>query len=66
MLSGLLSAVCLFTAAVAATDQDRDDRSGFRERIPCIETGKFYRDGVKVNQGLMSAKTTFPIVINLY
>jgi hypothetical protein len=32
-------------AAVAATDQDRDNRSGFRERVPCIETGKFYRHG---------------------
>jgi hypothetical protein len=35
----------LLTAAVAATDQDRDNRSGFRERVPCIETGKFYRHG---------------------
>jgi hypothetical protein len=35
----------VLTAAVAATDQDRDNRSGFRERVPCIETGKFYRNG---------------------
>ena len=46
MLSGVLAVVSLLVAAVAANDKDRDNRSGFRERTPCIETGKFYRQGV--------------------
>jgi hypothetical protein len=43
MLKSVLAALGLLTAAVAAKDEDRDNRSGFREKIPCIETGKFYR-----------------------
>ena len=45
LISWSVSAVGLLVAAVAASDQDRDNRSGFRERVPCIETGKFYRHG---------------------
>jgi hypothetical protein len=52
----------LLTAAVAATDKDRDNRSGFRERVPCIETGKFYRHGR--GWKLLLVTTTFELVFD--
>ncbi len=54
----------LLTAAVAATDQDRDNRSGFRERVPCIETGKFYRHGRGWKPLLVT--TTFELVFGFF
>ena len=31
-------------AAPGLLEPDRNDRVGFREKVPCIENGKFYRD----------------------
>ena len=42
----LLVLVCLISVSLA--EPDRDTRSRFQEKIPCIENGKFYREKINI------------------
>jgi hypothetical protein len=43
MLYGLLLTL-LLAVTPGRLEPDRNNRAGFREKVPCIENGKFYRD----------------------
>ena len=43
MLLGFLLTLSLAVRPGEA-EPEREDRVGFREKVPCIENGKFYRD----------------------
>ena len=43
-MANFLAFYLLLVAIVSGSPEPRDTKAGFREKIPCIDSGKFYRN----------------------